>query len=288
MLARAASPPPRLAGHVPAAVGRFGKAGPTPAVEEVAVETPVALLYNGISHVVMMATPADLEDFAVGFSIAEGVVAQMGEIAAIAVTTAVAPSGTAGGPGVVAGFRVDVTIPEERAFAVRMRHRNLSGRTGCGVCGVAEIDQALRPLPVIAAGRAIAPAAIDRAMRDLPRRQQLNGLTGAVHAAGFADREGRLVTVREDIGRHNALDKLIGGALRDGRDPADGFVVVTSRCSMEMVQKTALFGAPLIAAVSAPTSLAIALADGSGVALVAFARGAGFNVYSHPERIASP
>ena len=288
MLARAASAPPRLSGHIPVALGRFGSAGPVPAIEDVAVETPVALLYNGISHVVMMATPGDLEDFAVGFSVAEGVVARIGEIAAIAVSAAVAPSGTAGDPGIVAGYRVDVTIPEERAAAVRMRQRNLSGRTGCGVCGVAEIDQVLRPLPSMPAGRTIAPAAINRAMRELPQRQQLNGLTGAVHAAGFADREGRLVTVREDVGRHNALDKLIGGTLREGYLPADGFVVVTSRCSMEMVQKTALFGAPLIAAVSAPTSLAISLADGSGVALVAFARGAGFNVYSHPERIASP
>ncbi len=286
MLARARPAPPGFAWHMPAAVVRCGTPYRAPGFEEVAVETPVALLYNSISHVVMMATPADLEDFAVGFSIAEGVVAHADEIASVVVSQAVAPTGTGGEPGVVAGFRIDVTIPEDRATAVRRRHRNLSGRTGCGVCGVAEIDQVLRPLPAAPAGPAIAPAAINRAMRDLPERQQLNETTGAAHAAGFAGFDGILLAVREDVGRHNALDKLIGAVLRAGRDPAGGFVVVTSRCSMEMVQKTALFGAPLIAAVSAPTSLAIALAEGCGVALAAFARGEGFNIYAHPERIA--
>ena len=286
MLARVRPALPQLAGHTPMAVGRFGPPRRTPGVEEVAVETPVALLYNGVSHVVMMATPAELEDFAIGFSIAEGIVAGVDEIESVVVSPAVAPMGTGSGPGIIAGFRVDVAIPANRAAATRRRRRNLSGRTGCGVCGVAEIDQVMRPLPVIPPGPAIVSAAIDRAMRDLPRMQQLNETTGAVHAAGFAGFNGVLATVREDVGRHNALEKLIGAVLRAGGDPANGFVVVTSRCSMEMVQKTAMFGAPLIAAVSAPTSLAIALAEGSGVALAAFARGEGFNVYAHAERIA--
>lgn len=286
MLARARPAPPALAGHRPASVVRCGTPRRAPGLEEVAVETPVALLYNGISHVVMMATPTDLEDFAIGFSLAEGVIARVDEIAAVAVSPAVAPTGAGGEPNVIAGFRIDVNIPEERAAAVRRRHRNLSGRTGCGVCGVAEIDQVLRPLPAAPIGPAIASAAVSRAMRDLPGRQPLNEATGAVHAAGFAGFDGTLLTVREDVGRHNALDKLIGATLRAGRDPAGGFVVVTSRCSMEMVQKTALFGAPLIAAVSAPTTLAIALAEGCGLALAAFARGEGFNVYAHAERIA--
>jgi FdhD protein len=185
---------------------------------------------------------------------------------------------------------MDVAVPEERAAAVRMRHRNLSGRTGCGVCGVAEIDQVLRPLPAVLSGPTIAPAAIDRAMRGLPGMQRLNGMTGAVHAAGFADRDGRLILVREDVGRHNALDKLIGALARraDGApDPGTGLIVVSSRASFEMVQKTAAAGVGILAAVSAPTALAQRLAERLNIALLGFMRDNDTTLYAHTERISA-
>jgi formate dehydrogenase accessory protein FdhD len=221
----------------------------------------------------MMASPADLVDFAYGFSLAEGVVEGAGEIGAVTAS----PRG--------AGINLAVTIPQERADALAVRGRNMTGRTGCGLCGVAEIEAALRPLPVVPDGRPVPLEAIDAAVTALPAHQRANRESGAVHAAAFADRAGNILAVREDVGRHNALDKLIGSLARAGVDPAAGFVVVTSRCSMEMVQKTASFGCPVLVAVSAPTALAVELAEGCGLTVCAFARGQGCNVYSRPERI---
>jgi len=241
--------------------------------DRLAVETPVALAYNGAGHVVMMASPADLVDFAYGFSIAEGVVAAAGEIAAVTAS----PRG--------AGINLAVTIPEARADALATRSRNLAGRTGCGLCGVAEIDAALRPLPPVVEAAPVPLAAIDAAVTALPAHQRANRESGAVHAAAFADRDGAILAVREDVGRHNALDKLIGSLARAGTDPATGFVVVTSRCSMEMVQKTASFGCPVLVAVSAPTALAVDLAESCGLTVCAFARGRGCNVYSRADRL---
>lgn len=257
----------------PASVARFGDGGRGAVDDSVAVEAPVAFVYNCEPHAVMMASPADLEDFAYGFSIAEGVVAGAAEIASVKTA--------AKGPGA----SLSIEIPKARAQALGGRKRNLEGRTGCGLCGIAEIEQALRPLPVLAGGPAVAAAAIVRAVAALPREQRLNAATGAVHAAAFADRDGRLLVVREDVGRHNALDKAIGAAARRGLDPASGFAVVTSRCSMEMVQKAATFGCPILVAVSAPTSLAIEIADRAGLTVAAFARDGRFNLYTHPERI---
>jgi FdhD protein len=240
----------------------------------VAVEAPVAFLYNCESHVVMMATPRDLEDFAVGFSIAEGVVEGADEIGPVSV----APRGV--------GMTLSIEIPEDRARALATRSRNMAGRTGCGLCGIAEIEQALRPLPALPEVPPIQTRAIARALAALPGAQELNQDTGAVHAAAFAGRDGSLLCVREDVGRHNALDKLIGAAAREGLDAASGFIVVTSRCSMEMVQKTATFGCPVLVAVSAPTSLALSLAGECGLTVAAFARGDQFNVYTRADRIA--
>ncbi|MEX0808191.1 MAG: formate dehydrogenase accessory sulfurtransferase FdhD [Dongiaceae bacterium] len=239
----------------------------------VAAEVPIALSYNGRSHVVMMGTPSDLEDFAVGFSLAEGIVDDVDEIEDIACSD----SGK--------GMRVSVAIPPAWAARIENQQRNLAGRTGCGLCGVTTIEQALRPLPTIPPGPSIAASAIAAALDDLPRHQSINRETGAVHAAAFADRDGTLLVVREDVGRHNALDKLTGALARAGIDPSDGFAIVTSRCSMEMVQKAATVGFPLLVAISAPTSLAIELAEGCGLTLVAFARGGGFNIYAHGERL---
>ncbi|MFO1188369.1 MAG: formate dehydrogenase accessory sulfurtransferase FdhD [Alphaproteobacteria bacterium] len=241
--------------------------------DRVAVETPVALAYNCQSHVVMMASPRDLTDFAYGFSIAEGIVASRDEI--LSVETA--PRG--------AGIRLSITIPEPRARALAARPRNMEGRTGCGLCGIADIAQALRPLPIAATAGRLPAATLIAALAALPETQALNRETGAMHAAAFAAPDGRLVCVREDVGRHNALDKVIGAVARQGLDPAGGFVVVTSRCSMEMVQKTATFGCPVLVAISAPTSLAIELAEQSNLTVAAFARGARLNLYTHPERI---
>ena len=254
----------------PARVLRRTAGGAGTELDRLAVETPVALAYNGASHAVMMASPADLVDFAFGFSLAEGVVAHGGEIAAVTA----APRG--------GGIRLAITIPATRADALAVRGRNLAGRTGCGLCGVAEIEAALRPLPPVAAAPPLPLAAIDRAVAALPAHQRANQASGAVHAAAFADRTGSILAAREDVGRHNALDKLIGALARAGVDPAAGFVVVTSRCSMEMVQKTASFGCPVLVAVSAPTALAVELAGRAGLTVCAFARGQGCNVYSRP------
>ena len=242
--------------------------------DRVAVEAPVAFVYNCASHAVMMATPCDLEDFAYGFSISEGIVGSADEITDVRVSLK------------GAGYSLGVDIPEARAAALAGRTRNLEGRTGCGLCGVTEIAQALRPLPVLSAAGRIGSEALVRALDALPGAQVLNRETGAVHAAAFAAREdGRILAVREDVGRHNALDKLIGAVARAGLDPASGFMVVTSRCSMEMVQKTVTAGCPVLVAISAPTSLAIDLAERSNLTVAAFARGARINLYAHPERI---
>jgi len=248
-----------------------GQGRPLP--QTVAAEMPIAISYNGRPHVVMMGTPADLEDFAVGFSLAEGIVDDVDEIEDIAVAEA------------DRGMRVSIAIPPAWAARIENQQRNLAGRTGCGLCGVTSIEQALRDLPVLPAGPTFEAKAIAAALEALPAEQRINRETGAVHAAAFADHEGNLEAVREDVGRHNALDKLVGAVARAGWVPSEGFALVTSRCSMEMVQKAVTAGFPMLVAISAPTSLAIELAEQSGLTLVAFARGQNFNVYAHGERV---
>ncbi|MEQ1888704.1 MAG: formate dehydrogenase accessory sulfurtransferase FdhD [Alphaproteobacteria bacterium] len=241
--------------------------------DRLAVETPIAFVYNCEPFAVMMASPNDLEDFAFGFSISEGVVASAQEVMLIDLT----PKG--------AGISLGIEIPMHRAALLIERARNIAGRTGCGICGIAEMEQVMRALPVLPPSEPIKASAIDRAIAALPELQTCNNQTGAVHAAGFATADGELLIVREDVGRHNALDKLIGAIAREGLSPASGMVVITSRCSMEMVQKTVTLGCPVLVAVSAPTSLAVQIADDSGLTIAAFARGDGFNLYTHPQRI---
>ncbi len=241
--------------------------------DRLAAEIPVAFVYNCEPYAVMMASPGDLEDFAFGFSISEGIVANAQEIWAVDQT----PKG--------AGMSLGIEIPPERAAKLTDRARSIAGRTGCGICGITEMDQALRDLPVLTHRTRIKPATIDMAISSLPAHQALNRQTGAVHAAGFASEDGDLVLLREDVGRHNALDKLIGAMCRAGISPADGMILITSRCSMEMVQKTITLGCPILVAVSAPTSLAVEIAEAHGLTIAAFARGDGFNLYTHPERI---
>ena len=248
--------------------------------EIVAEETAVALVYNGISHAVMMATPCDLEDFARAFTRTERIVGKPAEIYDIEVEDM-----TVGAGG--RGIEVRLEIAAQRMAGLQERRRSLAGRTGCGLCGVDSLDAALRPVPVSQATGVVSRAAIERAMSALPGLQRINQLNGATHAAGWATADGVLIAVREDVGRHNALDKL-GGALAVNKDVAPGgFVVVTSRCSYEMVQKAAALGALAIAAVSAPTSLAIETAEQAGIALVAFVREGRLTAYAHAERIVS-
>jgi FdhD protein len=244
-----------------------------PASATIAEETPVALAYNGRPHVVMMCTPADIEDFALGFTLTEEIVASPADVMAI---RAARYSG---------GIDVAIAIPAGAAEALEGRGRSLVGRTGCGLCGVTTIGDALRASSNVRGGAAFAPGAIYRAAEELSALQAFNAGTNAVHAAGWALPDGRVIAAREDVGRHNALDKLIGAMVRDGVDPRAGFAVVTSRASYELVQKCAVVGIALLAAISRPTGLAIRMADAAGITLAGLVRGQTANVYSHPQRL---
>lgn len=243
--------------------------------EAVVIEIPVALVFSGRSFAVMLATPTNLADFACGFALTEGVVEDLDEIEAIEICR------------VDRGIEVRVEIPQDRAMALDGRRRSLAGRTGCGLCGVDRFSEALRPVAAVEGSRVLTPGALRRAVADFPRHQVLNARVGSVHAAAFADESGEILLAREDVGRHNALDKLIGAARARSIDTTRGFVLVSSRCSYEMVHKTASAGIGLIAAVSAPTSLAVELAEKVRVGLVGYARESRFTVYAHPERIAA-
>jgi FdhD protein len=247
--------------------------GATPGSATVAEETPVALVYNGWPHVVMMCTPADVEDFALGFTLTEEIVARRDEITALHVVRS------------SQGIEAQLEIPAAAADALRGRGRSLVGRTGCGLCGVTTIDEALRAQSTVTGSATFARAALFRAGDELPAWQRYNEGTGAVHAAGWATRDGQVVLAREDVGRHNALDKLIGAMVRDDVDVGAGFAIVTSRASYELVQKCAVVGISLLAAISRPTGLAVRMADAAGITLAALLRGRSVNVYSHPERV---
>ena len=227
---------------------------------EVPVEVPVNIVYATLPYAVMMASPGDFEDFAVGFSVTEGIVADAGEVRGVAVSV------------VPRGVVVDVELVPAALRRHMARRRSMAGRTGCGVCGIESLEQLPAARPVMAAGAAVGWAVIRRALLELEGRQVLHAATRAVHAAAWCAADGAILLVREDVGRHNALDKLIGGCLRAGLGAGDGFVVLTSRCSFEMVEKVAAFGAGTVVAISAPTSLAIERAAALGVRLVAVAR----------------
>jgi len=239
--------------------------------ETLAEETPITFAYNGVSYAVMMATPTDLEDFAVGFSLTEGVVTRRAELLAI---TEVRYSG---------GIELQMDTSAEVASGARQRR--LVGRTGCGICGKDDVSDILRPLTPLNSDARFDAHAISRAIAGLTRQQPLNDATGAVHAAGWASADGEILTVREDVGRHNALDKLIGALVRANVDPVTGFIVLTSRGSFELVQKAAIFGAAMLATVSAPTGLAVRVADETGLTLAGFARDGRVTVYTHAARV---
>lgn len=238
--------------------------------EQVAEEAPVALEYNGITHAVMLASPADLEDFATGFSLTEGIATDLSDIYDIDIEVG------------VRGIAVQLHVTA-RAFArLRERRRSLAGGTGCGLCGIDSLEQVYRVPAPVAGGCRYGPKALRRGFEQLCAGQVLMQCTGATHAAGWMDCRGRLELVREDVGRHNALDKLIGALARSGHEFSRGGLLVTSRASYEMVLKAASVGVGFLAAISAPTALAIRLAEETNVTLVGFARDERFVVYSHP------
>lgn len=237
-------------------------------------ETPVAMVYAGSTQAVMMATPADLQDFAVGFSLTEGIVTDPSQIDRLEVLDH--PKGA----------EVQMWLTEDRAEALAARRRFMAGPVGCGLCGIDSLDEAVRALPDLSAVRpALTPDQIAQATEDLRGWQPLHDRTRAVHAAGFLLPGQGIVLAREDVGRHNALDKLIGAMARQGIAARDGAFVLTSRVSVEMVQKCAMAGSAVLIAVSAPTAHALRLAEGAGITLAAFARGEGFDLFCHPERL---
>ena len=252
-------------------VWRIGPDSASQAAEWLAEEVPVALVCNGISHVVMLATPCDLEDFARGFSLTEGVVESIDEIRSCEVVP------THGG----IELRLELS---SRAFAgLKDQRRQLAGRTGCGICGAESIERAIRPVASVAARPQVPLAHVSAALRALDEAQQIRNDTGATHAAAWVDAAGRLSLCREDVGRHNALDKLVGAMQQQGIDVAGGFALISSRASYEMVQKAARAGIGALVAVSAPTALAVRVAHQAGVGLACWARGDRLTAYTHPE-----
>ena len=243
---------------------------------DVPEEVPVAMSYNGTTHAVMMATPDDLEDFAVGFSLTEGIIGCISEIEDLNIEV------------FGKGIDIQMRLVDQREEMLVARRRFMAGPVGCGLCGIDSIDQAIRPLSAIKAdGFQLKAGSIVAAMDALGGAQQLNRQTHAVHGAGFFVPGEGLFAVREDVGRHNALDKLIGALARANKPANSGLVAITSRVSVEMVQKAVILGVPLLAAISAPTALAIRTADEANLTLVALVRGDDFDVYTHPERIVS-
>ncbi len=270
----------RSAGSTGASLGseRLGavrwRAEAAASVERAApTETPVAISYDAATYAVMMATPLDVEDFAIGFSLTEGVVetwTDVGEVEVVADAL---------------GLEARMWLKPDRRARLASRRRQMAGPTGCGLCGVDSLAEAVRTPPVVGGDLTLTPEELLAAMAAMTGAQALNRETHGVHAAAFWRPADGLVAVREDVGRHNALDKLAGALAQTGEAGASGVVLLTSRVSVEMVQKAAVIGAPILVAVSAPTTLAVRTAQAAGLTLCAVARGDGFEVFTHPERL---
>ncbi|MEY5101032.1 MAG: hypothetical protein RJA36_3751 [Pseudomonadota bacterium] len=248
--------------------GHWREAGEDALAEEV----PVALVFNGISHAVMMATPTDLEDFALGFALTEGLIETAAELYGVEAVR------------VPAGMEVRLDVAAACAWRLKERRRTLAGRTGCGLCGIDSLAQVRRALPAVPAV-SVPAAAVARAEQSLREWQHLQHFTGSTHAAAWADLGGNILLAREDVGRHNALDKLVGALTKARIDTRGGFVLVTSRASFEMVQKTVALGAGLLAAVSAPTAWAVACAQEANLCVAGFVREGGLTAYTFAERL---
>jgi formate dehydrogenase accessory protein FdhD len=271
--------PPRDQGFRNLVMLRVDARASTRHPDKVVAEAPIALVYNGASFAVMMATPCDLADFALGFALAEGIVEAPDEFELVDVLQT------------QQGITLQGLIPHARFEALRERRRNLAGRSGCGLCGIEALEDAVRPLPKVTASIQVTRDAVAAGMHALADGQSLNTITGGAHAAAFIATDQSAV-MREDVGRHNALDKLIGALAATARTrealtscTSQGFLAITSRASWEIVHKAAHAGIAVVAAISAPTSLAIEAADAAGITLIAFARDDAMNLYTHPRRI---
>lgn len=249
------------------------KDGYQSAVDQVAEETPIGLEYNGTPHVVMLATPADLKDFALGFSLSEGIISNASEVKSIELDE------------YSDGVRVLLAIDEARHARLDAKRQNLAGRTGCGLCGTERIAQGFRPMRSITSTQSITVQQIEAALQALPQHQSLQRATGATHGAFWLDSTGAITAAREDVGRHNALDKLIGALASRSEDFTKGTLLITSRASYEMVQKSIQMGVGILIAISAPTALAVRIAEQYNLTLVGFTRPHQHVVYAHPTRI---
>ncbi|MGO4385930.1 formate dehydrogenase accessory sulfurtransferase FdhD [Microvirga sp. 2YAF29] len=250
-------------------VGAVSSAGERTVPEE----TPIALTYNGSTHAVMMGSPSDLEDFAYGFSLSEGVISDPADLVSIEVVDH------------ESGCEIRMRLSDRCAQAYQVRRRALAGPVGCGLCGVESLAEAARPVQHVVSDFRLSADAISTAMMDLSLAQRLNREARAIHAAAFWRPQKGIVAIREDVGRHNALDKLAGALAGASEECSNGIVLLTSRVSVEMVQKTARMGTPILVAISAPTALAVRVAESCGITLVAIARGNSFEVFTHPDRL---
>ena len=255
------------------AIDRWTSGTSTHTTDLVAEEAPVALVYHGVPHVVMLATPANLEDFAVGFTLSEGLVARPDEIRSVEVIQGDDATD------------VKVTVAWERFSELLNRRRNLTGRTGCGLCGAERAEDAIREPAVVGTGPSVSADDLHRAIEQLTSMQPINSKTGSVHGAAWVIPGKGIQLVREDVGRHNALDKAIGALVREGADFSTGYMLITSRASYEMVLKSATVGISCLVALSAPTAFAVRLAQKTGLTLVAFARRDKHVVYANSGRL---
>ena len=248
---------------------------PSDGLRTIPEETAIALTYNGGTYAVMMGTPRDLSDFAVGFSLSEGIVRSSDDIHSLDIIE------------LEDGIELRMWLAQKNADRLNERRRHIAGPTGCGICGIDSIAEAVRPAAIVTQGRRFSSREVMAAMQSIPPLQAINIETRAVHAAAFWMPGRGIVALREDVGRHNALDKLAGALAHNKTSADEGMVLLTSRVSVEMVQKSAAMGAPLMVAVSAPTALAVRIADAAGITLAAIARADGFEVFTHPSRITS-
>ncbi len=261
-------PPPSVT--LPRTAWRDGHAAP--GERALAEEVPVAFTYNRATYAVMLASPSDLADFAIGFSLTEGVISNPSEIEELEIVEQ--PQ----------GIELRMSLAPDRDTALHARRRHLTGASGCGLCGIESLAEAIRPPPAVPPGRAFTHGQIAAAIAALPGAQPLNRATRAVHAAAFWTAADGLLACAEDVGRHNALDKLAGALARNGADPAAGILLLSSRVSVEMIQKCAMIGIPVLAAISSPTALAVRMAEAAGITLIGVARDDGFEIFSHPGR----